>query len=194
MIYVLKTQSHGEIDSGFCSFFTGFIRIGELSTPTRHFCELNQVLAGNKDVKEVKLLTYDLETYGERWSEALDDILSNFYTAEYNIPEIEQYNRGKQSEAQGEVSVEDETDIFDKGKIITVKLSDRLISIDDYRLTHKEFSYFSYYVAGGGFIGWIDEKYPEFALATLRSMRGSGNKLYRTLQGKKGLFTALDKQ
>lgn len=196
MTYILRTQSHGEVDSGFLSFFVGFIRIGELSMPTRHFCELNQLLASNDKIRESRILTYDLEKYAERWGEALNDLLNNMpSSSEYLIPELEEYKRGQLMQSkknQIEVSVEDEIDMHNEGKLVPVRILDNgnKISIEKYVLKHDEFAYFAYYVVDGGFMGWKDEKYPDFAMNALRAMKGSHNRIYRSLQ-REGLFTHL---
>ena len=92
MTLEVETISHGHIESGFFSAFTGFVRLGEYSFATRHLCEFAQYIAEHSRFEQTRVLSYDLDKYWERCNGGLSEICqlvcnlgSHFYLNSQNM-------------------------------------------------------------------------------------------------------------
>lgn len=91
---------------------------------------------------------------------------------------------GNKIEKQGKISLEDEFDMNGEGRMAQVEVSEDsgTIKIGQYVISAEHFSIFASYLAGGGFMGWLDFQVPEFAESALNAMKQSKNPLYKAIQ------------
>ena len=186
MTLILKTESHGEVESGFYSTFTQFARLGEYTFGTRHLCELVQYLAENPEVNRAQILGYDLDKFWQRFSDNTQELIKMITEAEQSyLPELKRFDMERQLERQqGEVIVEDEVDLYNEGRMIPIRVIDneRSIKIGSYKVSVLEFGRMAIYLANGGFMGWMNDKKPEFAEPTINAIKNSTRELYREIR------------
>jgi hypothetical protein len=186
MTLLLETQSHGEVESGFFSTFTQFARLDKHTFATRHFCELAQSLAENPQVRKAQLLSYNLDKFWQRQKEHVDEFTQVLMEAEQSyLPELQKFDMDRQLKGkQGQISIEDEVNMYDEGRMIPVIVTDdeKLISIGDYKIAALHFGRMAVYLAHGGFLGWMDGQKPEFAEPTIEAIKLSNRKLYRQVR------------
>lgn len=186
MTLILKTESHGEVESGFYGAFTQFTRLGEYTFATRHFCELAQHIAERSNIKGGKILGYNLDKFWQKRSDYMGELIQMIIEAEESyLPELQKYEMDKKLEReQGEISLEDEVDLYDEGRMIPVIVSNNesYINIGKYKISGLHFGRMAVYLANGGFIGWINEQKPEFAEATIEAIRNSKRGLYKEVR------------
>jgi hypothetical protein len=65
---------------------------------------------------------------------------------------------------------------------IPVAINENTITIGKYEIPSSNFSFFSWYVARGGFLGWRDFGTPDFADKALKAIENSKHPIYRELQ------------
>lgn len=183
---MLETESHGVIESGFFATFTQFARLGEYTLATRHLCELVQHLAEHPDIREAKILGYDLDKFWQREGDHTQEIMQMVREAEQSyLPELHCDEMERQLEReQGEVPLEDEIDLHDEGRMIPAKVGNdgSSITIGKYRISALHFGRMAVYLARGGIMGWMNEQKPEFAEPTLQAIKESRNPLYTQAQ------------
>ncbi len=186
MTLLLKTESHGEVESGFYSTFTQFARLGEHTFATRHLCELVQHLAENPHVHKTKILGYNLDKFWQRQGEHVQELIQMTLEAEQSyLPELQRFDIDRRLESQqGEISVEDDVDLYNHGRMIPVRVTDdeRLITIGDYRVSVLHFGRMAVYLANGGFLGWMNGQKPEFVEPTIDAIKNSRRELYREIR------------
>jgi hypothetical protein len=80
----------------------------------------------------------------------------------------------------GEISIEDDLNLSDRGVYLRIKISENhdSIQIGKYDIAADHFAILSYYVAKGGLLGFLDEDKPDFARLALKEIRNSKNPLY----------------
>jgi hypothetical protein len=190
---MLRTESHGTVEAGFFSVFTQFSRLGEYAFATSHLCKLVQQFAQHPAVREGRVLGYDLDKFWQRQTEYFQELLEmvsrqvmladamGHYPSELPYTESDQR---RMEQAQGEVLLEDEVDIYNEGKIVPVKISQdgHAITIGDYRIFAIHFARMAVYLARGGLFGWMKDRKPDFSEPTLQAIRTSKNPLFRGVQ------------
>lgn len=186
MTLILETESHGGVESGFYSAFTQFARLGEHTFATRHLCELVEYLANNPQVRQSQILGYDLDKFWQRQREDMQELANMIAEAEQSyIPELQRLDMERQLEGrQGEISIEDEVDLYDEGRMVPVRVAndEKSISIGDYRIAALHFGRMSAYLAHGGFMGWMNDQRPEFAESVINAIKSSKRELYREIR------------
>ncbi len=70
--------------------------------------------------------------------------------------------------------------MFDKGKIIPVNIAQNFksIKIGDYKIASPHYINMVHYTINRGFIGWLNDKKPEFAKLAKEAIKKSRNPLY----------------
>jgi hypothetical protein len=183
MTLFVETESHGTVESGFYCSFVQFVRLGEYAFATRHLCELVQHLAEHPNMRGGRIRTYDLDRFYERFDEHIQEFVQTLEEAQQSwLPELQRTDMDRRMEnEQGEISLEDEVDLYDEGKLLPVKVSEdgSMITIGQYTISALHFGIMAVYVARGGFIGWLNGKKPEFAEAALEAIKRSENPLYK---------------
>ncbi len=186
MTLILETESHGEVESGFYSAFTQFARLGKHTFATRHLCELVQHLAKNPNVRKAQVLGYNLDKFWQRQGDYTRELMQMVVEAEQSyLPELQRFEMERQLERQqGEISVEDDINLHNEGRMIPVRVADdeRSIILGDYRVSALHFSRMATYLAKGGFMGWMNSQNPEFAEPTIEAIRNSRRELYREIR------------
>jgi len=183
MTLILKTESHGEIESGFYSAFVQFTRIGEYAFVTKHLCDLIRDFAENPDAREGRIIGYNLGKFEERMDEYLGRLIQTFVEQEE-----ESYMSGSTSLDQrlesNEIDIEDEIDIYNEGQIIHVEIEDNgsIICVGEYKISFCHFGIMALYLADGGFMGWRENEIPEFAEGLRSTIKTSQNPLYNIIQ------------
>jgi len=186
MTLILKTESHGEVEAGFYSAFTQFARLGEHTFATRHLCDLIQHLANNPQVSESQILGYDLDKFYQRLEDHAQGVAQMLAEVDQSyLPELQRFDVERQlARQQGEIPVEDDIDLYDEGRMVSVRVMDdeRSITLGAYRVSALHFGRMATYLANGGFMGWMDGQKPEFAEPTIEAIRNSERELYREIR------------
>ena len=186
MTLILKTESHGEVESGFYAAFMQFARLGEYTFATRHLCEAIQYLAENNKTLETKLLGYDPDKF---WtgSTAYHQKIARLIleqAGQSTLPASKEAGLKKQLEQwQTEIHIKDgEDDVYSPGRIIpvTVIKEEQSILIGDYQISSVHFGRMSRYLANGGLFGWGNP--PQFAEITMKAIQNSSRELYRSIR------------
>ncbi len=164
MTLLLRTESHGVLESGFWGPFTQLSRIGEYSFSTRHMCDVAKHFADNSNALESRILSYDLNKFEDR--EGLERCFDEL------------------DKKQGEISVEDDVNLNSDGEIVPVRIleDEKSISIGKYRISSIEFGRMAIYLAEGGFMGWLDDNSPAFAAQTIEAIKNSKREFYREVR------------
>jgi hypothetical protein len=190
MTLILKTKSHGNIESGFFGPFTEFIRLGDYSFTTKDFCNLVKDIAENPDEKDGRIVGFDdPEEYFVKFRNNMNEFAQEVLDAQKYHPKSHKSQQAyidRQTEINGgRNSSEDRLDLQNNGKLIPVKITDKdSIVIGVYEIPAPEFSYMAVYVANGGFLGWKNNKKPEFAKSAIEAIEKSRNSFYKTVQKK----------
>ena len=139
MTLLLKTESHVEVESGFYRTFTQFARLGEHTFATRHLCELIQHLAEYPQVSQTQIISYDLDKFLQRLEDYAQELTQIKTEAEQSyLPNLQKYEIiGKLGRKQNKISLENELDLYNEGKIIPVIVTDdeKAISIGEYKIS-----------------------------------------------------------
>lgn len=176
MTLVLRTKSHGDVDSGFFSGFTKLARIGDYAFETKDLCELAQILANNCQLKELKIHAYPVDSFFRMRDKYMNSFAS---LKSYSSKSIDAYIE----ENQGKLSLEDKTDIIGNGITISIKMERNAIRIGKYLVRNFHFGLMACYLANGGWLGWLDNKdKPDFAEPTVSAIKKSKNKFYKRLK------------
>ncbi len=171
MTFELKTINHGEIEAGFFSCFVQYTTFGEYSFATRHFCELVKYLAENPDAKDARIGGYTEDVFWKKQENHRRGLLELIARADRSSEELgEQVDEYFKKE-----EIEPSTDIT----LVPVKVYQDKIQIGNYQVEAEEFTIFSRYVAGGGFLGW-DKNEPDFAKPTLNAIKKSKSNLFKS--------------
>lgn len=94
MSCIIQTESHGEIEGGFYSSFTAFVRVGDYSMPTREFCDIVKAFATNPQLEHAKAYVFESDKFFERYEEHMQEIEQSYIQAaeslmpEFNISEM----------------------------------------------------------------------------------------------------------
>ena len=173
MTLVLKTESHGEVDSGFFSAFTKLARIGDYAFETKDICELTRFLANNPKLKELKIHAYPVDNF---WK-IEDKYLNSFANLkDYSSKGIDAHIEKN----QGKLSLEDKTDVISDGMTIPVKIERNAIRIGKYLVENFHFGLMAIYLANGGWLGWLDNRdKPDFAEPTIQAIKKSNSRVFR---------------
>lgn len=138
MTLILKTESHGEVESGFYSTFTQFARLGEYTFATRHLCEFARHIAEKPNIKDGRILGYDLDKFWQRVDNHMEELTQIISEAEQSyLPELHKFEIDRELERQqGEISLEDEVDLYDEGRMIQIKITndDSYVDIGKYKV------------------------------------------------------------
>lgn len=173
MTLVLKTESHGEVDSGFFSGFTKLARIGDYAFETKDLCELVKYIAGNPELKELKIHAYPSDSFFKM----RDRYINSFANLEdYTQKGIDEYIEGN----QGKMSLKDKAGIIQDGMSLPVKIEEDAIKIGKYTIENFHFGLMAFYLARGGWCGWPDEKdKPDFSEPTIQAIRKSDSPVFK---------------
>ncbi|MBI2672389.1 hypothetical protein HYX16_05630 [Candidatus Woesearchaeota archaeon] len=175
------TKSHGGIVAGYYASFIEFSSFGDYSFPTKHFCELVQFLAKNPEIKKGKFLVYDKHKFWTKFNENLVDLLTEIMEQEDSfLPELDSW---KEREEKGQPSLEDEVDLLNERKPISIEISEdyKEVIFGQYKVEPIHFSRFALYLAKGGWPGWM-EREPEYARLTSEEIKKSKNPLFLDIQ------------
>lgn len=185
MTAIIRTKSHGDVQSGFVAIFTGLVRVGDICIPTKHFCEATRFVAEHPDTTSIKVMSYSaakFETLLER--QALDFMrsiermeASNILQlmgprmAEFDLSQhfVEQQKQGLSMEGWTPLKIE-----IDNTKA-EVKAGEYVIGFD-------EFAEFSLYVVKGGFVGWMNQQFPDYASEAHEAIKSSKNELFKYIR------------
>lgn len=63
MTLLLRTQSHGTVESGFCGPFTNIVRLGDLYFKTEDLCKLIEQTAINPKLRNAQVASYTAEQF-----------------------------------------------------------------------------------------------------------------------------------
>ena len=162
LTYLLETKTHGQIDAGFFSFFTGAIRIGTYAFVSAHFYELVQQLAIATDPIEERILAYSSHTFSKLWERALGQIISNpaSYDAQTIIPDL---------------------DVPSKTIVVKMDTNWKSIFIGDYEIARNTFAGMIWYLIRGGWVGWVQD-IPKFIPPVIEAIKASQNPLFNGLK------------
>ena len=182
MTLIIKTESHGDIESGFFCNFTQMVRLGKYAFKTETLCNLVQYLAKNPDKKEIEISGYDVDKFWEienKHRKNLAGLISD--TSKFFVSQIVDIyikeNRGKLSE-------EDTQDLVKEGEIIPIDIDNnkKLITIGEYEIEDIHFGIMMYYITRGGWIGWPENTKPDYAEPTIKAIKKSRNPLFKKIQ------------
>ncbi|MBI2629433.1 hypothetical protein HYW74_05095 [Candidatus Pacearchaeota archaeon] len=186
MTLLLVTESHGEIESGFYGPFTQFTRVGEYTFSTRHLCELIEYLADNSKIYQSQIFGFNLDQFWQKEQEYEGELFKMILEAEQSyLPELQRFHVGSRlEEQQGQISPEDEINLYTNGKKVPVRVAndERSIFIGDYLVSAPHFERMVIYLVNGGFMGWVDGHKPKFAEQTLEAVRKSKRELYKEIK------------
>jgi hypothetical protein len=172
----LETLSHGKIDAGYLSVYTGMVRLGEYAFATKYFCNFVQHLAEHPDEREGAILAYGLDKFQQEFgTNNIESVRVAMESLNYPSELIRKTH--EQFPKEGEADLQHEL------KMLAVRISgdSSSITIGQYEIPAADFGVMAYYVANGGWLGWRDEE-PEFAEPTLSKMKKSKNKLFEEYQ------------
>ena len=182
MTLTLETKSHGDIESGFFSFFTQLSRLGKYTFGTEALCTLTQYLAKNPNEKEAEILGCNVNKFWEleeKYSGNLVELISNASKAT-----ISQEANAYFEKNQGKLSEEYAQDLFEEGEIIQISIDNNRssITIGEYEIENIHFGRMMCYLTHGGWMGWPENAVPDYVKPTIESMKNSKNHLFRKIQ------------
>ena len=184
MTLILETISHGKIDAGYLSSYTGMVRLGEYVFTTKYFCNFVQYLADHPYERKGAVLAYGLDKFQQGFNDDILEFLMMTMESK-NLPhELRQsFVNEKIRESQGKISRESEADLQHKLKMLPVKISRDFssIAVGKYEISAENFVSMACWITNGGWLGWKDEK-PEFAELTIKKMKESENHLFMEYQ------------
>jgi len=177
MTLILVTESHGNVESGFYGGHTKYTRLGDYTFATKHFCELVQYLAVNPETLEAKLLGYGADKYWENGNEYMAELIQAEISSDKDA--IKKFEN-----QQGEISLKDDLDLNNEGKMISVKVSEdkNHVILGKYKINSLHFGRFAYYVAHGGFMGWFHNVIPSYAKEAMNAIKESESDLFKHIK------------
>ncbi len=173
MALYVKTKSHGDIESGFLASFTKLARLGEYAFETRDLCSLASCIAQNPRIKELKIHAYPEEVF---WDVQRIYMNSFRLLEDYSSEDIGLFRRLN----QGEMSLEEKSEVMDKGIILPIEVDKDKIRIGKYLIGNFHFGLMAVYLARGGWSKWQDENNkPDFSDSTISAIKKSKNPFYK---------------
>ena len=187
MTFVLQTLSHGNLESGFLMSYTSMLRIGDHAMSTRHFCEATKFIADNPQVKEIKLMCCKLADFESKFDEHITGYTGQIFSLlnQGRGPATDQkriqfeLSAWKMAEQDKEITVSGW-----EGLTLQINPAAKEVKAGEYVIGFDQFAFFSWYIIRGGWFGWPEKSYPDYATEALRSINGSENELYASLRGK----------
>jgi hypothetical protein len=171
MVVVLKTLSHGNVDSGFVFCVTDITRIGDYHIPTRAFLEIIRFFAERPTETRFNAVVYSETLNYQAHARLIGRILNpkSSSTEEFS--------------AASANAVMDIAKPFEGGRKINIRIEDDggKIRFGKYLIESGHFAFLVANVANGGFVGW-GNNVPECAKETLASLNISEHKLYASLR------------
>ena len=192
MSTTLKTKSHGEIDTGFQSVFTDFVKFGDYFFLSRDFCNAVKEIAQSPTVHKFELSGFPISEFDTEVANAIQRMLGK---------SIASSMRKKEGEVRVEVGRE-VTEFDDKnpnGKkrkihspnsfkqlniLISTSEKNDEIKIGKYVVKSSEFAYLCYGIAIGGFAGW-PEPVPKFASELEQALKSTSSEVFKVLNRQK---------
>ena len=182
MTLLIQTLSHGTIEGGFFSVYTGGFRVGEYAFATQHIHSTLKYLAENPKTFATNIPDFGEDFFWNGFSEEMRKLMSemnekyNHFGEERNLQEIldESIDSRKGRVSQHELSLIRESAI---GVPLRITSDEEQVSIGQYRLSKEEFQGLTTYVIMGGFFGWSGET-PEAAEEAKVATRESSRPLF----------------
>lgn len=178
MTLMLRTRSHGDIESGFCGVDVTMSRIGSYAFSTKELVTAIREVARNPELKKITMRAVDEEVYWHMHGVFLSEAASLIFSEKNPF------------DGKGPIKIEVGYDSSRLDNVLTrfgkpvefnVSESGEEIKVGEYIISDKHFGRFSHYLIGGGFFGW--DRVPKFAAGGREDLEASEHPLFRALRG-----------
>ncbi len=178
MVYELKTQMHGCIDSGYVFGQMRFTRFGEYAFATHDFCKLITSFAQDPARFDGKILTYGVESIYRALEQDMENMMvqvSRLRKEDLSLEEIQENIQAKKR-----LTLEEQLEGSYGGILVLFQINPLAtsIAVGKYAIEREEFNMFARYVANGGFFGWGGGQ-PYFAQKTTTALTNSSHAFFK---------------
>jgi hypothetical protein len=170
---MITSKSHGELEGGFFGTCSNGFRFGEYAFPVKSVIKMFQYFAENQNSLAMNLASFGQKVFWSRVSLGLSRICEL-------ISETDKFCWPNLLEREfGELNCSGIRMPSTVGVPIRISNDELMISVGEYKLDRDEFQGVTGYTLRGGWFGWFNKKYPDEALAAIKSIRQCNRGLYR---------------
>lgn len=183
MSLIIITTSHGNVEGGFFSVYTGGFRFGQYAFPTQNMHNMLRVFAEKPSCYAINLTSFGEETF---W----DSANAYFFEIANQLVEMGDSLLPELAKAEFDRRLAAEQGHFEKDKIpqldleyipVRIPEDESEVSFGEYRIDRENFRGLSAYVLNGGWMGW-EGQYPEAASKAIDAIRRSQRPLFEGLE------------
>ena len=182
MSFMLYTESHGDIETGFYASFMQLSRFGRYVFPTKSLIDLFRQLAKKPEARSAQLLTYTLEDFWERDTDYVSMLQAQLRSEPVDTGNTNETIDSLVIKSVNEGAERDSLELPIRGEVVGIVISSggETVQVGDYVVSREHFGRFAWYVANGGLFGW--KEVPDFAKGAKRDLRYARHPIYKTLK------------